>query len=101
MIGAKLMCEGKMDGIRVWNMEQMDPDAFMENMNEYGLPFKVIEEPGFDLILILYTAGSLLKERSLSSKVLFQLSELLSVARGEYIPVRSGTASLLCMACAQ
>jgi len=31
-------------------MEQLDPDPFMEDMNKYGLPWKVIEEPGFDLV---------------------------------------------------
>lgn len=50
MIGAKLMVEGKWQGAGVWNIEQMDPDLFMEDMNRYGLPFKVIEEPGFDLV---------------------------------------------------
>lgn len=50
MIGAKMMVEGKWLKDGVWNMEQLDPDPFMEDMNLYGLPFKVIEEPGFDLI---------------------------------------------------
>ena len=50
MIGAKLMIEGKWLKPGVWNMEQLDPDAFMADMKEYGLPWKVIEEPGFDLL---------------------------------------------------
>lgn len=50
MIGAKMMVEGTWMKPGVWNMEQMDPDAFMADMNAYGLPFKVIEEPGFDLV---------------------------------------------------
>jgi len=50
MIGAKLMIEGTWKGAGVFNIEQMDPDPFMENMNKHGLPFQVIEEPGFDLI---------------------------------------------------
>lgn len=50
MIGAKLMLEGTWLKPGVWNMEQLDPDPFMAAMNQYGLPFKVIEEPGFDLI---------------------------------------------------
>lgn len=50
MIGAKMMVEGKWMQDGVWNIEQMDPDPFMDDMNKYGLPFKVIEEPGFDLI---------------------------------------------------
>lgn len=50
MIGAKMMLEGKWLKPGVWNMEQMDPDPFMEDMNKYGLPWTVIEEPGFDLV---------------------------------------------------
>ena len=50
MIGAKMMIEGQWLKEGVWNMEQLDPDPFMDDMNKYGLPFKVIEEPGFDLI---------------------------------------------------
>ena len=50
MIGAKLMIEGKWLKPGVWNMEQLDPDAFMADMKEYGLPWNVIEEPGFDLL---------------------------------------------------
>ncbi|WP_461481829.1 saccharopine dehydrogenase family protein [Porticoccus sp.] len=50
MIGAKMMLEGKWQQPGVWNMEQMDPDPFMEDMNKYGLPWTVIEEPGFDLV---------------------------------------------------
>lgn len=49
MIGAKLMVQGTWLKPGVWNMEQLDPDAFMEDMNLYGLPFKVIEDPEFDL----------------------------------------------------
>ena len=49
MIGAKMMIEGQWLKEGVWNMEQLDPDPFMDDMNKYGLPFKVIEEPGFDL----------------------------------------------------
>ncbi|MEZ5523363.1 MAG: saccharopine dehydrogenase family protein [Pseudomonadales bacterium] len=49
MIGAKMMLEGKWMKPGVWNMEQMDPDPFMADMNAYGLPWQVIEEPGFDL----------------------------------------------------
>jgi saccharopine dehydrogenase (NAD+, L-lysine-forming) len=50
MIGAKMMVEGKWLKDGVWNMEQLDPDPFMEEMNKQGLPWQVIEEPGFDLI---------------------------------------------------
>ncbi len=43
MIGAKLMIEGKWTGSGVFNMEEMDPDAFMEEMNVQGLPWKILE----------------------------------------------------------
>ncbi|MEH6813909.1 MAG: saccharopine dehydrogenase family protein [Motiliproteus sp.] len=49
MIGAKMMLEGKWMKPGVWNMEQMDPDPFMEDMNKHGLPWTLIEEPGYDL----------------------------------------------------
>ena len=38
MIGAKMMLEGKWMKPGVWNMEQMDPDPFMDDMNLYGFP---------------------------------------------------------------
>lgn len=50
MISAKLMLEGLWMQPGVWNIEQMDPDPFMEAMNQYGLSWTVIEEPGFDLL---------------------------------------------------
>lgn len=50
MIGAKMILEGQWQKPGVWNMEQLDPDAFMDNLNQYGLPWKVIENPDFDLI---------------------------------------------------
>ncbi|MBD3809784.1 MAG: saccharopine dehydrogenase family protein [Sulfuricurvum sp.] len=43
VIGAKLMVEGKWSGQGVFNMEQFDPDPFMDEMNTQGLPWKVIE----------------------------------------------------------
>ena len=50
MIGAKMILQGNWKKAGVWNMEQLDPDAFMDDMNQYGLPWQVIENPGFDLI---------------------------------------------------
>lgn len=50
MISARLMLQGAWMKPGVWNIEQMDPDPFMEGMNSFGLPWKVIEEPGFDLL---------------------------------------------------
>ena len=49
MIGAKMMVEGTWMKPGVWNMEQMDPDPFMADMNRYGLPWQVVEEPGYEL----------------------------------------------------
>jgi saccharopine dehydrogenase (NAD+, L-lysine-forming) len=43
MIGAKMMLEGKWKGAGVFNMEQFDPDPFMEDLNRYGLPWKVLD----------------------------------------------------------
>jgi len=43
VIGAKLMVEGKWSGTGVFNMEQLDPDFFMDEMNAQGLPWNVIE----------------------------------------------------------
>jgi len=43
MIGAKLMLEGKWQGKGVFNMEEFDPDPFMEELNKQGLPWKVME----------------------------------------------------------
>lgn len=44
MIGAKLMVENTWLQPGVWNIEQLDPDPFMAAMNQYGLPWKVIED---------------------------------------------------------
>mgnify|MGYP001040831177 FL=1 len=43
MIGSKMILEKKWTGDGVFNIEQMDPDPFMEDLNQYGLPWKVIE----------------------------------------------------------
>ena len=43
MIGAKMMLEGKWKAAGVWNMEQFDPDPFMEALNKYGLPWKILD----------------------------------------------------------
>ncbi len=43
MIGAKMMVEGKWMKPGVWNVEQMDPDPFMDDLNKYGLPWTEIE----------------------------------------------------------
>ena len=43
MIGAKLMLEGKWQGNGVFNMEEFDPDPFMDELNAQGLPWQVME----------------------------------------------------------
>ena len=43
MIGGKMLLEGKWRGQGVFNIEQLDPDPFMEDLNKYGLPWKVVE----------------------------------------------------------
>lgn len=40
MIGAKLMLTGQWTGKGVFNMEQLDPDPFMDALNSHGLPWK-------------------------------------------------------------
>ena len=42
MIGAKMMLTGKWSGKGVFNMEQMNPDPFMEDLSRYGLPWTEI-----------------------------------------------------------
>jgi saccharopine dehydrogenase (NAD+, L-lysine-forming) len=43
MIGAKLMLEGKWSGTGVFNMEEFNPDDFMEELQTQGLPWKIEE----------------------------------------------------------
>ncbi len=43
MIGAKLMLEGKWQGKGVFNMEEFNPDPFMDELMVQGLPWKVME----------------------------------------------------------
>ena len=53
VIGAKMILDGHWRQPGVWNVEQCDPDPFMEDMNRYGLPWKVVElNPGFHLDVI-------------------------------------------------
>ena len=40
MIGAKLLLEGKWRKPGVYNVEEFDPDPFMEELNKQGLPWK-------------------------------------------------------------
>jgi saccharopine dehydrogenase (NAD+, L-lysine-forming) len=41
MIGGMMMLTGKWRGEGVFNMEQFDPDPFMDALNKYGLPWNV------------------------------------------------------------
>ena len=43
MIGAMMVLTGVWQGAGVYNMEQLDPDKFMEALNRYGLPWQVVE----------------------------------------------------------
>ncbi len=41
MIGAMMMLQKKWHKAGVWNMEEFDPDPFMDALNKYGLPWSV------------------------------------------------------------
>jgi saccharopine dehydrogenase (NAD+, L-lysine-forming) len=41
MVGAKMMLDGTWSGKGVFNMEEFDPDPFLEDLARYGLPWKV------------------------------------------------------------
>jgi saccharopine dehydrogenase (NAD+, L-lysine-forming) len=43
MIGAKLMLEGKWQNKGVFNMEEFNPDPFMEELMVQGLPWKILD----------------------------------------------------------
>ena len=43
MIGAMMVLTGVWQGAGVYNIEQLDPDKFMEALNKYGLPWQVVE----------------------------------------------------------
>ena len=45
MIGASLILDKSWRKPGVWNMEQFDPDPFMDKLNLYGLPWHVTELP--------------------------------------------------------
>ena len=46
MIGAALVMTGQWAGEGVFNMEQLDPDPFMDLLNQHGLPWTVKELAG-------------------------------------------------------
>ncbi len=43
MIGAMMMLTGAWRGAGVFNMEQLDPDPFMDKLNIHGLPWVVVD----------------------------------------------------------
>jgi saccharopine dehydrogenase (NAD+, L-lysine forming) len=43
MIGAKMMLSGQWRGQGVFNMEQLDPDPFMQALNQHGLRWEIRE----------------------------------------------------------
>lgn len=43
MIGAMMMLQKRWHIPGVWNMEQLDPDPFMDALNQHGLPWQVME----------------------------------------------------------
>lgn len=45
MIGAAMMVSGTWSGAGVFNMEEMDPDPFMDMLNQHGLPWQWRELP--------------------------------------------------------
>jgi saccharopine dehydrogenase (NAD+, L-lysine-forming) len=46
MIGAMMILTGAWKGKGVFNMEQLDPDLFMEKLNIYGLPWQIKDFKG-------------------------------------------------------
>ena len=46
MIGAAMLLTGAWGGAGVFNIEQFDPDPFMDMLNEHGLPWQVKELAG-------------------------------------------------------
>lgn len=45
MIGTMMLMTGTWQGPGVFNIEEFDPDPFMDALNEFGLPWKVVENP--------------------------------------------------------
>jgi saccharopine dehydrogenase (NAD+, L-lysine forming) len=43
MIGAMMILTGVWQGAGVYNIEQLDPDKFMDALNKYGLPWQVVD----------------------------------------------------------
>jgi saccharopine dehydrogenase (NAD+, L-lysine-forming) len=49
MIGAMMFMTGKWKGGGVFNVEQFDPDPFMEQLNNHGLPWHELHDVDLEL----------------------------------------------------
>ena len=45
MIGAMMVMTGKWQKPGVYNMEECDPDPFMDALNKWGLPWREYHDP--------------------------------------------------------
>ena len=45
MIGAMMVMTGAWKRPGVFNVEEFDPDPFMDALNRWGLPWKISEDP--------------------------------------------------------
>ena len=45
MIGTMMVMTGQWKGAGVFNVEEFDPDPYMEGLNKWGLPWVVDENP--------------------------------------------------------
>jgi saccharopine dehydrogenase (NAD+, L-lysine-forming) len=45
MIGAMMLVTGTWSGAGVFNIEEFDPDPYMDALNQWGLPWVVDENP--------------------------------------------------------
>ena len=45
MIGAAMVAGGTWNKAGVYNVEEFDPDPYMDALNKYGLPWVVKENP--------------------------------------------------------
>ena len=60
MIGAKLMLKGIWQGKGVFNIEEFDPDPFMDELNTQGLPWQVMELAKGESREVVHTKNTLL-----------------------------------------
>lgn len=55
MIGAMLVMNGEWQKPGVWNVEDFNPDPFMDALNKWGLPWHETENP--ELIDLEFTSA--------------------------------------------